>query len=221
MMFRLHPLFISLIAAYGVFNPASPVWAATLQPFTPELNDNRAGVFCICNGSTQTLSGNQRFAPGQDGGGTISIGQLLSSGRIISYSWQDSGRVDLGAQNYVINVPDANGSGNNSVQVYNSAAISAIETNTLPNFYNVNNGQYINARVAQVSNGTINVDIGQKGAATTASTNGWSMAAKQSELFTASGSGTMNWNSANRISFFGSYTPYTYQLGQWFDNVVS
>lgn len=141
MMFRLHPLFISLIAAYGVFNPTSPVWAATLQPFTPELNDNRAGVFCICNGSTQTLSGNQRFAPGQDGGGTLSIGQLLSSGRIISYSWQDSGRVDLGAQNYVINVPDANGSGNNSVQVYNSAAISAIETTTLPNFYNVNNGQ--------------------------------------------------------------------------------
>ncbi|WP_271460281.1 autotransporter outer membrane beta-barrel domain-containing protein [Pantoea leporis] len=221
MMFRLHPLFISLIAAYGVFNTASPVWAATLQPFTPELNDNRAGVFCICNGSTQTLSGNQLFAPGQDGGGTISIGQLLSSGRIISYSWQDSGRVDLGAQNYVINVPDANGSGSNSVQVYNSAAINAIETNTLPNFYNVNNGQYINARVAQVSNGTINVDIGQKGAATTASTNGWSMAAKQSELFTASGSGTMNWNSANRISFFGSYTPYTYQLGKWFDNVVS
>lgn len=215
-MFRLHPLFISLVAAYGVLNPVSPLWAATLKPFTPELNDNHAGVFCICNGSTQTLSGNQQFAPGQDGGGTISIGQLLSTGRIIEYSWQDSGRVGLGPQNYVVNVPDGN-----TLQVYNSAAISALETTTLPNFYNVNNGQYIDARVAQVSNGIINVDIGQKGAATTASTNGWSMAAKQSQLFTASGSGTLNWNSANRISFFGSYTPYTYQLGEWFDNVVS
>ncbi|WP_258576245.1 hypothetical protein [Candidatus Pantoea persica] len=71
-----------------------------------------------------------------------------------------------------------------------------------------------------MSNGTINVDIGVDGAATSAATNGWSMAAKQSQLFTASGSGAMNWQSANRIAFTGAYTEYTYNLASWVDNVA-
>ncbi|WP_034914251.1 autotransporter outer membrane beta-barrel domain-containing protein [Erwinia sp. 9145] len=224
-MFKFHPVFISLVTACGIIAPASSL-SATLKPFTPEFNDNRAGVFCVCNGSTQTLHGNQHFAPGQDGGGSIPIGVLLHTGRIISDDLViGADRLDLGPQNYIINIPEENGSANNTLSVYNSAAINALaridENTVLPNFFNVNDGQYIDSRVAQVSNGTINVDIGQRGASTTAATNGWTMAAKQSDLFAARGTGTMNWNSANRIGFFGAYTPYTYNLGYWVDNVVT
>jgi autotransporter family porin len=224
-LFKLNPILLSLAAAPGLFFPVTFSQAATLKPFSPLLNDNKAGVFCVCNGSTQTLSGIQRFQPGEDGGGSITIGELLGSGRIISDdNVIGADRLTFGAQNYVINVPDANGSGNNQLQVYNSASISALASVTpeseLPNYYNVNGQQYINTRVAQVSNGTINVDIGVDGAATNAATNGWSMAAKQSQLFTASGSGAMNWQSANRIAFTGSYTEYTYNLAYWVDNVA-
>ena len=224
-MFKLNPLLLSLAAAPGLLFPITFSQAATLKPFSPLLNDNKAGVFCVCNGSTQTLSGIQRFQPGEDGGSPITVGELLSSGRIISDdNVIGADRLTFGAQNYVISVPDVNGSGNNQLSVFNSANISALASVTpaseLPNYYNVNGQQYINTRVAQVSNGTINVDIGVDGAATTAATNGWSMAAKQSQLFTASGSGAMNWQSANRIAFTGSYTEYTYNLAYWVDNVA-
>ncbi|MGJ0192050.1 autotransporter outer membrane beta-barrel domain-containing protein [Pantoea sp. RRHST58] len=224
-MFKLNPLLLSLAAAPGLLFPVTGSQAATLKPFSPLLNDNKAGVFCVCNGSTQTLSGIQRFQPGLDGGRPITVGELLSSGRIISDdNVIGADRLTFGAQDYLISVPDVNGSGNNQLPVFNSANISALASVTpaseLPNYYNVNGEQYIDARVAQVSNGTINVNIGVDGAATTAATNGWSMAAKQSQLFTASGSGAMNWQSANRIAFTGSYTEYTYNLAWWVDNVA-
>ncbi|UBN53674.1 beta strand repeat-containing protein [Pantoea agglomerans] len=223
-MFKLNPLLLSLAAAPGLLFPITSSQAATLKPFSPLVNDNKAGVFCVCNGSTQTLSGIQRFQPGEDGGRPITVGELLSGGRIISDdNVIGADRLTFGAQDYVISVPDING-GNHPLQVFNSASISALAPVTpaseLPNYYNVNGQQYIDARVAQVSNGTINVDIGVEGAATTAATNGWSMAAKQSQLFTASGSGAMNWQSANRIAFTGSYTEYTYNLAWWVDNVA-
>lgn len=223
-MFKLNPVLLNLVAAQVILFPAAFSMAATLKPFSPLLNDNKAGVFCVCNGSTQTLSGNQQFQPGVDGGQPISVGQLLSSGRVISDdNVIGADRLNFGAQNYVISVPDVNG-GSNTLQVYNTANISALASVTpdseLPNYYNVNGQQYINTRVAQVSNGTINVDIGVDGAATTAESNGWSMAAKQSQLFTASGTGTMNWNSSNRITFTGSATEYTYNLAYWVDNVA-
>ncbi|MDW8847728.1 hypothetical protein SD961_17855 [Erwinia sp. MMLR14_017] len=225
-MFKFHPLVISFITAYGLMNPATHAWSAVLKPFTPELNDNRAGLFCVCNGSTQTLSGSQQFAPGRQGLQGITVGELLSTGRLISDdNLIGADRLSLGGQNATITLPDANGSGSNRVQVYNSnlmSALPSVDTTTeLPNYLNVNDGQYIDARVAQVSNGTINVEIGEAGAATTAATNGWTMAAKQSQLFTASGSGNMNWNADNRITFTGAYTPYVYQLGYSVDNAVT
>ncbi len=224
-MFKLNPILLSLATAPCLLFQITFSQAATLKLFSPLLNDNKAGLFCVCNGSTQPLSGIQRLQPGEDGGRPITIGELLSSGRIISDdNVIGADRLAFGAQDYMISVPDVNGSGNNQVQVYNSANISALASVTpaseLPNYYNVNGQQYINTRVAQVSNGTINVDIGVDGAATTAATNGWSMAAKQSQLFTASGSGAMNWQSDNRIAFTGSATEYTYNLAYWVDNVA-
>ncbi|MCZ4061405.1 hypothetical protein O3W44_23095 [Pantoea sp. LMR881] len=63
-MFKLNPLLLGLIAAQGVI-PAFNVTAAELKPYTPELNDNKAGVYCLCNGSTQMLSGLPQFTPGK------------------------------------------------------------------------------------------------------------------------------------------------------------
>lgn len=219
-MFKLNPVLLSLAAAPGLLFPVTFSQAATLKPFSPLLNDNKAGVFCVCNGSTQTLSGIQRFQPGEEGSRPVTVGELLGSGRIISDdNVIGADRLTFGAQDYVISLPN-----NSSVQVYNPASIRALASvtpaSTLPDYYNVNGQQYINTRVAQVSNGTINVDIGVDGAAATAATNGWSMAAKQSQLFTASGSGAMNWQSDNRITFTGSATEYTANLAYWVDNVA-
>ena len=208
-MFKLHPLFISLIAAQGLMLPA--VQAATLKPFSPYLNDNRAGVFCVCNGSTQTLSGNQQFAAGLSSAQSFTLGYLQSIGST-DYLLVGKPRLDPGLPDYTITLPDTDGSGSNTFDVYFSANMRALPTvgldTEVPNYVDVKGGQYINTRVAQVSKGTINVDIGQEGALTTASTNGWSMAAKQSQLFVATGSGNMNWNSDNRINFTAVLPPY-------------
>ncbi|MEI2265881.1 autotransporter outer membrane beta-barrel domain-containing protein [Erwinia sp. CGal63] len=212
-MFKLHPLFLSLIAAQGAFIPASAALAATLKPFSPYVNDNKAGVFCVCNGSTQTLSGVQQFSPGLTGEQSFSLGYLREHyGGRTDYSLVGQSRLDPGSADYTITLPDTDGSGNNTFDVFNSAnmvELPAIGMETeVPNYVDVNGGQYINARVAQVSKGTINVDIGEAGAASTAETNGWQMAAKQSRLFTASGSGNMNWESNNRLTFTSVPPPY-------------
>lgn len=211
-MFKLHPIFLSLLAAQGVFVPLNETLAATLKPFSPYVNDNKAGVFCVCNGSTQTLSGNQRFAPGLSGAQSLTLRELQSQVSNPDISLALAPGLDPGGRDYAIDVPDWEQGGYKTVYVYNSKGMTetaplGLDT-PLPNYVQVKGGQYINTRVAQVSKGTINVDIGQKGAATTAETNGWSMAAKQSRLFTATGSGNMNWNSANRLTFTAELPPY-------------
>lgn len=210
-MFKLHPFVLSLIAAQGIIIPASQTSAATLKPFSPYLNDNKSGVFCVCNGSTQTLSGVQRFASGLSGAQSFTLGELQNLGGRTDYSLVGKPRLDPGARDYTITVP-ANNDGSATLEVYNSANMIdlppiGLDTH-VPNYVDVEGGQYINTRVAQASKGTINVDIGVKGAATTAETNGWDMAAKQSRLFAATGSGNMNWNSDNRITFTSILPPY-------------
>ncbi|WAH61634.1 hypothetical protein LZ023_38620 (plasmid) [Pseudomonas silvicola] len=54
-LFKLKPLVISLLAAQGIMIPAMQTNAAVIQPFDPAKNDNKVGVFCVCNGSTQSL----------------------------------------------------------------------------------------------------------------------------------------------------------------------
>ena len=133
-MFKLNPLLLSLAAAPGLLFPITGSQAATLKPFSPLLNDYKAGVFCVCNGSTQTLSGIQRFQPGLDGGRSITVGELLSGGRIISDdNVIGADRLTFGAQDYLISVPDVNGSGNNQLPVFNSANISALASVTPAN----------------------------------------------------------------------------------------
>ena len=211
-MFKLNPVLLSLVAAQGVMFPVLPTTAAILKPYTPEINDNKVGAYCLCNGSTQTLSGLPQFAPGENGTGSVTIGELRNIGRIINDNVIGAARLQIGAQNYAIGIPNYEENTYTTYQVFNTAELvdlPAVGLDTVvPDYFDVNDKQYINARVASVSNGTLNIDIGKHNAAATSSSNSWSMAAKQSQLFTASKKGNLNWNSNNRIAFIAGTTPY-------------
>lgn len=210
-MSKLNLVLLGLITAQG-FIPASSLAAAVLKPYTPERNDNKAGVYCLCNGSTQTLSGLPQFAPGKSGETRVTLSELQSAGRIVDDNLTGEERIAVGPQNLDVIIPDFESNTYTLYKVYDSASIADLPVVSLdtvvPDYVDVNDGQYINARVASVSNGTLNVDIGRHGAATSASTNSWSMAAKQSQLFTASKQGHLNWNSDNRITFTAATPPY-------------
>jgi autotransporter family porin len=101
-VFKLNPLLLSLLAAQGLMLPATPVSAVVLKPFTSERNDNKVGAYCLCNGSTQTLSGVPRFTAGESGMSSVTLGELQKVGRIINDNLIGEPRLQLGAQNYAI-----------------------------------------------------------------------------------------------------------------------
>ncbi|WP_439213457.1 autotransporter outer membrane beta-barrel domain-containing protein [Duffyella gerundensis] len=212
-MFKFNPVFLGIMAAQGVMLPLLSVSAAVLKPYTPEVNDNKAGVYCLCNGSTQTLSGLPQFAPGESGSTRVTLGELQRIGRIVDDKLTGQERIDIGKQNYSIVIPDYQNNSYKVYQVYDSLGFSELPVvgldTQVQDYYNVNDRQYIDARVASVSNGTLNIDIGQAGAATHSTTNSWSMAAKQSQLFTASNRGHLNWHSDNRITFTAAAPPFS------------
>ncbi|WP_246862578.1 autotransporter outer membrane beta-barrel domain-containing protein [Pantoea sp. SO10] len=209
MLFKLKPLVISLLAAQGMMIPALPSWAAVIQPFTPEKNDNKVGVFCVCNGSTQSLTGLPQFAPGKSGAVSTTLGQLQDQGRLFSDTLTGRERLSLGAQNNEMFISDVANGLYSHYSTYNTAALSNLAPigldQAVTDYEEVNDQQYLNARVASVSNGTINVQLGTPGAST--QDNGWEMAAKQSRLFSAIGSGNMNWDADNRIDFTAIQAP--------------
>ncbi|MGP9418044.1 hypothetical protein ACT3RT_03470 [Ewingella sp. AOP9-I1-14] len=190
-----------------------PATAVALEPYTPVDNDQLAGRV-IASGTTLDLTGNQRFQTGDDGAVSTTLGALLNKNLVVNgNTFINADRLDIGPQNFGITIPDPTTGGNTTFQVYNPASLAAlpkIDNNTaISDIVNVGDNQYINARVADVNDGgTLNVNIGQAASSSTASSNGWSMAAKQSTLFnvdgTNGGDSTLNWNSNNRITFTGS-----------------
>ncbi|MGK3123206.1 autotransporter outer membrane beta-barrel domain-containing protein [Candidatus Pantoea formicae] len=207
MKFRLNPIAWGILAAQALFYPAISAQAITLGSYSPQVNDNLFGAQNInVNGSNETLTGNPDFAPGTDGSVNSTLGQVnIASGA----EFLNQTRLDPGPQNFAITVPDPTTGGNTTFQVYNSASLVAqtpVTSDTaVPDVVNVNGDQYINTRIADVSNGgTLNVNIGQANAASSASSNSWSMAAKQTTLFQVGSDSTLNWNANNRISFFGT-----------------
>lgn len=204
MRFTLNPIALGMLAAQLLIYPAMQSQAVTLGTYTPENNDNQTGKITVSSGN-ETLTGNQAFTAGTDGAVTTTLGQVaITSGS--QYLNQD--RLDPGPQNFAITTPDPATGTNSTFQVYNSASLVALapvtSSTSVPDVQNVNDAQYIDARVADVTGGTLDVNIGQANALSSASTNSWTMAAKQTQLFDVSGTGTVNWNSNNRISFFGA-----------------
>jgi len=205
MRFKPNPVMLALLTAPIIACSTFYAYAATIDAWTPEANDAQVGATTVTNRS-ETLEGNPRFAPGQTGAVNTTLGQVtIASGS--DYLNQD--RLNPGPQNAAVLVPDPVTGGQITFQVYDSSRLVALEPITgataVPDIQNVNDGQYIDARVANIgSGGVLDINLGQPNAAASAASNGWQMAAKQTTLFDVTDGGAVNWESNNRIGFTGS-----------------
>ncbi|MDQ8049624.1 autotransporter outer membrane beta-barrel domain-containing protein [Luteibacter sp.] len=229
-------LFLAVAAALT----GGPVVAqtVTLDAYSPTKNDNQQYATVLTPGQVVTISGPQLFAAGDTGTRNTTIAALQGLGRIQSGSeWIGAARLNPGTQNFGVSVPDPITGGRRVVSTYNSAnlvGLSAVDGSTaVPDVVNVNGQQYIDARVGTVTSGggALTVDIGSTGVPTDSTTNGWTMAAKQTSLFYADGTGsaasTIDWTSRNRIAFNGDvanpaqpqnlYVSYVSHYGGTFD----
>jgi autotransporter family porin len=207
--------------------------SVTLGVYDPTVNDNKVGQQYVgtggaaAAGATLTFTGPQQFLAGDSGARSVTLGSLNTGGLIVGGAqWIGAARLNPGTQNFGVTVPDPITGGTRVVSTYatgNLTPLSPVDASTtVPNDVEVGSAQYIDARVGTVNStgGTINVNIGTAGAASTASTNGWTMALKQSSLFYADGSASaasaLHWQSANRISFIGDVAspsqPQTYPV---------
>lgn len=205
---------LSVISSPSILLFPAPVFAVTLQAFNPVDNDQQNGNLLVTGGSVIDLTGNQLFQPGVDGSVNTTLGALQGLNRIVNdHGIIGAERLDIGPANFGITIPDPTTGGNTTFQVYNPVnliSLAPIDTSTaVADVVNVQDNQYINTRIADVNTGgTLNVNIGRATAAASATTNAWTMAAKQSILFNVDGSSgtdsTLNWNSNNRITFTGT-----------------
>lgn len=187
---------------------------ALLPPYNPRDNDDLVDARIVNGGSTITLTGPQQFEAGDNGARSTTLASLRDLGRVVSGAeWVGAGRLNPGTMNFGVTVPDPITGGTRVVSAYNTANLNPLTPigwdTTVPDLVDVNDEQYINARVGTVeaTGGTLNVDIGSAGAASSAASNGWTMAAKQTSLFHADGTGgnasNIDWQSQNRIGFTG------------------
>lgn len=213
MRFSCRVLCLAILTALAAL-PTAKAQQVTLQSYDPLINDAEVGQQVVAAGGAVTLTGPQQFAAGDSGSRDTTVGSLKSRGLILTGAeWLSAARLNPGQMNFGVAVPDPITGGNRVVSTYNSANLvdlAAFSDDTvLPDIVNVNGQQYIDARVGTVTagGGTLNIDIGTAGAGSTASTNGWTMAAKQTSLFYADGTGgaasVLDWRSQNRITFVG------------------
>ncbi|QDE39102.1 autotransporter outer membrane beta-barrel domain-containing protein [Luteibacter pinisoli] len=184
-----------------------------VAPYDPVDNDQEVGRIDVAAGGNVTINGPQQFQAGQTGTEDTTLQALKDQNRITSgENWIGVPRLNPGSQNFGITVKDPITGSNRVVSVYNTNNLYALPpvtyATTVPNLVNVGDNQYIDARVGQVGagGGTLTVAIGT-GANSQAATNMWSMAAKQTNLFYADGTGgaasNLAWAGQNRITFNG------------------
>jgi len=189
--------------------------AEVLEAYNPRDNDNLVGQLLINQGKTVELKGDQRFERGVDGVVDSTYRDVVAAGRIVySEGILGNDRLNIGAQNFGVTIPDPITGGNTTFRTYNSNNFKSldpiVEDTKMPDFVNVGDEQYINTRVATISDGgTLNVNIGREEANLADETNRIFIAAKQTSLFLVDGNNssetsTINWNSNNRVQFFGA-----------------
>ncbi|MGS0895166.1 autotransporter outer membrane beta-barrel domain-containing protein [Burkholderia stagnalis] len=175
-----------------------------LDSYASPANDNLAGAASVTGGNTVGVTGNWTGATG-DAGYTV---VPLSSTTVVSGN-PNQPLLSLGGKTQSISTPDTITGTNTSVATYNSSAFTASSTGStnVPVYHDVNGYQYVNTRIGTVENsgGTLDVSIGNAANAPSAAGNTISMAAKQTDLTYADGTGsapsTVNWNSRNQIWF--------------------
>jgi len=206
---------LALAIATALLGPFAAIRAqtVTVPPYDPVNNDLEVGRTDVPAGGNVTINGPQQFQPGQTGTQDTTLQQLSDLGRIIAgQQWIGAARLNPGSQNFGITVKDPITGTNRVVSVYNTNNLFALApvayATVVPDIVNVGDNQYIDARVGQVGagGGTLTVAIGT-GTNSQAATNAWSMAAKQTDLFYADGTGTaasnILWAGQNRITFNG------------------
>lgn len=209
MMMKLTSVAYAILLSQTIILLPPGARAAVLPIYTPAVNDNHGGSL-IVSGTSETLTGNQRFETGETANQDTTLGSVnITSGA----QFLNQPRLEPGPQNFAITIPDVAIGGNTVFQVYNPANLVALPpataTTVVPDIVNVGDSQYINAQIASVSNGgTLDVNIGSGTASSTAATHAWTMAAKQTSLFDVDGSSggvsTLNWDNNNRVTFTGS-----------------
>lgn len=127
MRFKPNPVMLALLAAPIIVCSPFYTHAAIIDAWTPEANDAQAGVINVTNRS-ETLEGNPRFTPSETGAVNTTLDQVVIAAGS-DYLNQD--RLNPGPQN---------------------AAVLVTGATRVPDIQNVNNKQYIDARVANIGN---------------------------------------------------------------------
>ncbi|WP_175963077.1 autotransporter outer membrane beta-barrel domain-containing protein [Burkholderia pyrrocinia] len=175
-----------------------------LGGFSPTVNDNLAGATTVSGGDTVGVTGAWTGVGGDPGYTLTPIGNAT----VVSGN-PNQPLLSLGGKAQSISTPDSITGTRTSVATYNSSAFSASTAGakTVPVYNDVNGNQYVNTRIGTVgrTGGALNVSIGNASNAPDAAGNAISMAAKETDLTLADGTGsaksTVNWNSRNQILF--------------------
>lgn len=191
-----------------------------LGAFSPTANDNLAGSVTVSGADVVHLSGAWTGAQ-SDAGYTI---MPLGSTTIVSGT-ANQPRLALGAEAQSVSTPDPITGGNITVATYNSGnfVASSWDTANVPVFHNVDGSQYVDTRIGTISNtgGTLDVAIGDPANVPASAGNSIAMAAKETDLVYADGTGAapgaVNWNSRNQVDFAalapsGSASSYTIRV---------
>ncbi|MDN7930792.1 autotransporter outer membrane beta-barrel domain-containing protein [Burkholderia metallica] len=180
-----------------------------LGSFSPTVNDDLVGATTVSGGDRVGLTGAWTGATGDMGYTPMPLG----STSIISGN-PNQPLVSLGGKTQSVGTPDSITGGRTSVATYDSSAFvaSTAGSTVVQVYHDVNGDQYVNTRFGTVANsgGTLDVSIGSPGSAPTAAGNAITIAAKQTDLTYADGTGStpsvINWNSRNQIWFItGDY----------------
>ena len=180
-----------------------------LGRFSPTVNTDLVGATTVSGGDRVGLTGAWTGATGDMGYTPMPLGNTS----IISGN-PNQPLVTLGGKTQSVGTPDSITGGRTSVATYDSSAfVSSTAGSTVVQVYHdVNDNQYVNTRIGTVANsgGTLDVSIGNPANAPAATGNVMTIAAKQSDLAYADGTGSapsvINWNSRNQIWFItGDY----------------
>ncbi|OXI47968.1 autotransporter outer membrane beta-barrel domain-containing protein [Burkholderia aenigmatica] len=180
-----------------------------LGSFSPTVNDNLVGATTVSGGDRVSLTGAWTGATGDMGYTQMPLG----STSVISGN-PNQPLLTLGGKTQSVGTPDSITGGRTSVATYDSSAFTPSNAGStiVPVYHDVNGNQYVNTRIGTVANsgGTLDVSIGNPANAPAAAGNAITIAAKQTDLTYADGTGSapsvINWNSRNQIWFItGDY----------------